>query len=63
MGTFGLGGGDQRGGELFVGGKEVFHPVPVAGEWLRPLTVVHRAAQVRVRLEQRGGEERLKDER
>ena len=35
-----FGGGDQRGGELFVEGKQVFHPVPVAGEGLGPVTAV-----------------------
>ena len=44
-----FGGGDQRGGELFVEGKEVFHPVPVVGERLRPLTAVPRAVQLLVR--------------
>ena len=46
-------GGDERGGELFVKGEEVFHPVPVAGERLGPVTAVHRAVQFLVRLEQR----------
>ena len=45
-----FGGGDERGGELFVEGKEVFHPVPVAGERLKPLTAIHRVVQVPVRL-------------
>ena len=38
-----LGGGDQRGGELFVKGAEVFDAVTVAGERLGPVTAVHRA--------------------
>lgn len=40
----GLGGGDQRGGELLVAGKAVSHPVPVAGERLGPVTAAHGAA-------------------
>ena len=50
-----FGGGDERGGELFVEGEEVFHPVPVAGERLWPVTAVHRPVQVLVRLEPRRG--------
>ena len=49
-----FGGGDERGGERFVEGKEVFHSVPVAGERLGPVTAVHHAVQVLVRLEQSG---------
>ena len=47
--------GDQRGGELLVEGEEVFDAVPVAGERLGPVTAVHRAVQLLVRLEQRRG--------
>ena len=50
-----LGGGDERGGELLVEGEEVFDAVPVAGERLGPVTAVHRAVQLLVRLEQRRG--------
>jgi hypothetical protein len=46
-----FGGGDQRGGERFIAGKELFHPVPVAGERLGPVTAVHGAVQALVRLE------------
>jgi hypothetical protein len=49
----GLGGGDQGGGELLVEGEEVFDPVPVAGERLGPVTAVHRAVQLFMRLERR----------
>jgi hypothetical protein len=35
------------GGELFVEGKEVFRAVPVAGEWLGPVTAVCGAVPVR----------------
>jgi hypothetical protein len=41
-----FGGGDERGGELFVEGKEVFHPVPVAGERLGTVTAVRRPVQL-----------------
>ena len=50
-----LGGGEERGGERFVEGKVVFHPVPVAGERLGPVTAVHGAVQLLVGLEQRRG--------
>jgi hypothetical protein len=48
-----LGGGDERGGELLVESEEVFEGMPVAGERLGPVTAVHCAVQLRVRLEQR----------
>src|ERR1035437_7605457 len=41
---------DQRGGELLVEGEEVFDAVPVAGERLGPVTAVHRAVQLLMRL-------------
>ena len=49
-----FGGGDERGGELLVEGEAVFHPAPVAGEELGPVTAVHRPVQLLVRLEQSG---------
>src|ERR1039458_1789278 len=45
----GLGGGDQRGGELLVKGEEVFDAAPVPGERLGPVTAVHRAVEYRAR--------------
>jgi hypothetical protein len=42
--------------------EEVFDAVPVAGERLGPVTAVHRAGQLLMRLEQRRGHRRRIDE-
>jgi hypothetical protein len=45
-GAIRLGRRDERGGELLVEGKEVFLPVPVAGERLEAVTAFHGAGTV-----------------
>ena len=50
---FGLGGGQERGGQLLVKAEKVFHALPLAGEGLGAVAQVHRPVQVRMGFDQR----------
>ncbi len=52
---FGLGGGQEGRGELFVKGEKEFHALAVALEFFRAVAEVHGAIQFRVGLGERSG--------